>query len=295
MKKVALLWLPFVFNSIITQKADLIIFSFDRPLQLYALLESTERYIKNIGEIHVFYRSSNERYDRAYDDVFSHFSSIQRTKQSDRPNQDFKPLLLNIFSQMREEYILFAVDDIIIQDYVDCAECIVYMNQIDAYGFYLRMGKNITHCYSRNKTQRIPRLYELAQDVYSWTFSDADAEDDWAYPHTVDMTIYRKKDIAHDLALISYQTPNYLEASWHALSGRIMHKKGLCYSRSKIVNLPLNIVREEWRSNEEILLSTEQLLKLFEDGLTMDVAHLSINNTAPHMAYIPIFIERFKS
>ena len=92
------------------EKADLIIFSFDRPLQLYALLESAERYMQNIGETHVLYRSSNERYDAAYNEVFQRFSQVISIKQSANPHADFKPLVLKSCFETPHEYVLFAVE-----------------------------------------------------------------------------------------------------------------------------------------------------------------------------------------
>ena len=43
-------------------RADLIIFSFNRPMQLYALLESVEKYLTGIEETVIIYRAGNERF-----------------------------------------------------------------------------------------------------------------------------------------------------------------------------------------------------------------------------------------
>jgi len=290
-KRLLLVWLCSAFTAMFAQKADLIVFSFDRPLQLYALLESAEQYVKNIGEIHVIYRSSNQRYDRAYQAVFGRFLDVLSIKQGNRPYDDFKPLLLNSFAATKEEYIVFAVDDIIIQDTIDCAECIASMKQIDAYGFYLRMGNNINYCYTLNKPQPVPSLHAVSKDVYSWTFTQR--EDDWGYPNTVDMTVYRKKEIEHDLRSTHYKAPNSFEAVWATLSRRVMGRKALCYAHSKMVNLPLNIVQQEWGNRHENSASVGQLLELFESGLKIDIVPLhNVCNVSPHMAYNPVFIKR---
>lgn len=292
MKKLLFLSLCCAFLSITAQKADLIIFSFDRPLQLYALLESADRYIHNIGDIHVIYRSSDARYDRAYQEVFQNFSNVVSIKQGANPKADFKPLVLKSFLETPHEYILFAVDDIIIQDTIDITQCIKTMEKTNAYGFYLRLGKNITYCYMLNKAQRVPSLQEVENGMYAWIFSEA--QYDWAYPHTVDMTIYRKKDIEHDLRSMEYQAPNSLEGTWCGSSRRIIGRKGLCYAHSKMVNLPLNRVQSEVVYNRnENSLSVLELLNLFERGLKIDIDLLhKINNTSPHMAYSPSFISK---
>jgi len=41
---------------------DLIVFSYDRPLQLYALLESLESYVTGLAQISVIYRVSRDAF-----------------------------------------------------------------------------------------------------------------------------------------------------------------------------------------------------------------------------------------
>ena len=289
-KKIAYISLYLITSTLSAHKADLIIFSYDRPLQLFALLESIERYITNLGETHVIYRASDDRYDHAYQKVFKQFSWTLPIKQGANPQSDFKRLLMKSFHATSNEYILFAVDDIIVQDHIDCAQCIDALHKSSAYGFYLRLGKNTTYCYMLNKTQRIPPLREIVSDIYAWTFSDA--HHDWAYPNTVDMTIYRKRDIEDALSSLEYQTPNRCEGAWSIIAKQVMHKKGLCFAHSKIVNLPLNRVQRDFVQNRnENSISTMELLELFERGFKMDIDPLhTINNISCHMAYTPTFI-----
>ncbi len=67
---------------------DLIVFSYDRPLQLYACLESIKCCIKKtgVGEIFVIYRAS--------DDKFDYSSCLHRQWQRTR---QCAPLFLSIF------------------------------------------------------------------------------------------------------------------------------------------------------------------------------------------------------
>jgi hypothetical protein len=292
-KKIIVLLCTFFYASLGAQKADLIIFSFDRPLQLYALLESTERYIKNLGDIQVIYRSSNERYTRAYQEVFHTFPSVISVKQGDHPKADFKPNLLQSFMRGSHAYIIFAVDDIVVCDSIDLAQCIDALEKSGSYGFYLRLGKNITYNYMLNKKQPLPPLAEWGKDMYTWTFAGS-ALQDWAYPNTVDMTLYRKKDIKDDLQAMDYETPNRLEFVWWRDRKKVMQKKGICFEHSKIVNLPLNKVQKDFTFNRDAeSLSPEELLDLFERGFKMDIAPLrNVRNISAHMAYAPTFIIR---
>ena len=53
--------------------ADFVIFSYNRPLQLYAFLESIEKYVAGIGSIQVIYRVSDDSYEEGYKVVKKEF------------------------------------------------------------------------------------------------------------------------------------------------------------------------------------------------------------------------------
>ena len=107
------------------KKADLIIFSFDRPLQLYALLESVEKYFSNVGNTQVIYRYSNGEFQHGYEEIQKQFEWVTFTAQSPvTPHQDFKCLTMNALQESPNKHVLFAVDDIIVTDVVDIATCI---------------------------------------------------------------------------------------------------------------------------------------------------------------------------
>ncbi|HEY5235531.1 MAG TPA: hypothetical protein VIJ14_05090, partial [Rhabdochlamydiaceae bacterium] len=77
--------------AIENKNADLVIFSFDRPLQLYAFLESTKKYVKGLGEVFVIYRSSDEHFKEGYDKVQRRFKDVKFLPQGKHPAKDFKP------------------------------------------------------------------------------------------------------------------------------------------------------------------------------------------------------------
>lgn len=271
--------------------ADLIIYSFDRPLQLYALLESVEKYVTGLGTIQVIYRASDDAFAQAYQHVQADFSGVEFTQQGANPRSDFKPLSVQALAQSPHAYVLFAVDDIIVIDHIDCSACIEAMEKYNAYGFYLRLGKNLTECYSMNRAQRLPPLQEQEPGLWQWCF--AQGEHDWNYPHTVDMTLYRKKDVDSYFRQMQYTAPNSLEAAWACRAGSIMQRTGLCYSRTKIVNVPLNSVQLDWTNRNMEFMTSKQLLDIFNQGKKIDIVPLhQINNMSAHMAYVPTFIQK---
>jgi hypothetical protein len=270
-------------------KADLVIFSFDRPLQLYALLESIKEHVTGLGEIHVIYRASSETFAKGYEEVKKDFSQAKYVIQGENPRNDFKPLTLNSTFKSSNSHIIYAVDDIIVKDAINLSECISLLENTGAYAFYLRLGKNLSECYAMNHAQSVPSMVKVSNDVYAWCF--AIGELDWAYPHTVDMTLYRKKDIEHLFNSLNYSAPNTLEAQWAGQGKNVMRNYGLCYETSRIVNVPLNIVQSDIPANRNMnYLSAQKLLDFFLVGIKMDIKSLyKINNKAAHMNYEPTF------
>jgi hypothetical protein len=272
--------------------ADLVIFSYDRPLQLYALLESLYLYATDINSVAVVYRTSNERYDQAFDCVALQFPEVQFLHQ--QSIYDFKTLTVEAIEHSTSDYIVFAVDDNIVKDYVPLNECIYWLEATKAYGFYLKMGSHLDYCYTENTPQTVPPLNHIHNTIFSWEFEEG--EKDWNYPNTVDMTLYRKKDLIDLFKSLDYRNPNLLEARWatwwaqHGSPSNI----GLCYADSKILNIPLNKVQTAYVENRDMNLFTpEELLEMFEKGYKMDISPLYLmQNKAVHTEYEPTFIPR---
>src|ERR1700722_19079515 len=125
------------------QTADLVVYSYDRPLQLYAFLESAVRHISTIGEIHVIYRARSSEYQQGYETVQPEIPGVIYAPQSNQPLRDFKPLTLRAVFESPSNYIVFAVDDIIVTDQIRFADDIILLEQHNAYGFYYRLGTNL--------------------------------------------------------------------------------------------------------------------------------------------------------
>lgn len=270
-------------------KADLVIFSYDRPLQLYALLESLEKYVGGLETQVIIYRTSNDEFEKAYQEVIRDFPYFVYCKQ--QFVSDFKPLTLKAAFDSPSSYIIFAVDDIIIKDFINITQCIELIEKYRAYGFYPWLGKNITQCYSYNScAQPMPQSMEVEKGIFAWYFCDGSY--DWNYPHTVDFALYRKKDIECDLKNLEYTSPNTLEAVWAGQSKRIQNNIGLCFEISKSINLPLNRV-SEFRNRHMNFMKPVQMLEVFNQKLKIDIQPLfKMMNSDPHTAYAPSFIER---
>lgn len=270
--------------------ADILLFSFDRPLQLYACLESIEHFLTGFEAVTVIYRASGQRYLEGYEEVKGRFAFAEFIQQSnERPKKDFKPLVLKALFNAPSEFILFGVDDMIVKDFADLTFCIEMMEKTKAYGFYLRFGKHISFCYQNKLPQNLPKSLPLAENVYAWDLDEG--EHDWNFPNSIDMTLFRKKDLKEAFEKMKFKTPNSLEFIW-ASEYRPKRALGLYFERSKAVNLPLNVVSHTGNPHMDYK-TTEELLTHFEEGLKIDIAPLyQVENSSPHFAYEPKWIVR---
>jgi hypothetical protein len=267
---------------------DLVIFSFDRPMQLFGALESIQHYISGYQTLTVLYRVSDERFDAAYNLVKAVFPQVRYIKQSENPRKDFKPLLVRAIFDTPAEYIVFGVDDMIIKDFVDLNFCRQMIEKTGAYGFYLRFGRHIQQSYTFQKPQAVPPSVVLNNGVFAWDFRKA--ESDWGFPNNLDMTLYRKSDIKKWLTELNYKHPNSLQFNWaqHPPANTI----GLYFEHSKMVNLPLNIVHPSDCPHMNFMTAEELLVK-FNQGFKIDIDPLfQVDNPSPHYDYIPEFIPR---
>lgn len=262
---------------------NLIIFSYNRPAQLYALLESIEKHLTGISSTTVICRASSDRYRRAYGLVEQKFSTTNFWFQGQIPSQDFKTLTMKALQENAAKYVCFAVDDIIVKKKADLEYYTNILDHSGAYGFYLRLGKHLNYCYPMSADQALPPLRDLGHELVAFVFSTG--THDWRYPNTVDMTIYRKTDVCPVFQSLNFTNPNELEGKWAALANKVDDRIGLCCAESVIVNIPLNIVNSSGNRNMNIM-SPETLLDLFEKGYKIDITPLyGIKNRSCHIEF----------
>lgn len=268
---------------------DLVVFSYNRPMQLYALLESCELYLFNRTSTTVIYRVSGLDYQAGYDLVQARFSNVKFILQKNAPH-DFKKLVeIHAFEQTNSPYIMFAVDDLFVKTPVDLQSCVHALEQFNAYTFSLRLSPNIKYCYILNKTMQVPLSVQVAPDIYRHSFRDG--KYDWAYPNSLDMNIYRKSDIYTNMMLGNWNNPNTLEGAWAA--GANLNQIGLYFSESKIVNIPINIVQTSWTLRAMNSYSIQKLLTCFMQGQKIDIAPISsFQNNSVHTNFDISFMQR---
>lgn len=266
-------------------------YSKDRPLQLYAFLESLGRHVSGSYSTTVIYYATTENYNKAYQEVAQSYPHVKFVAQHESA-YDFKTLTLKELYEYspNADYVLFAVDDLVIKAPVILSTCVYFLEKTQATGFHLRLGKNIIYNYMRNRDAEQPPLYEMGEDVLLWKSNESPGG--WHYPYSLDMSLYRKKDIKRALESLVYQTPNKLEEQW-AFSVKRSHMN-MCFKESKTINVPLNVVQKECPENRHMnLYSPEELLRVFNKNLKIDIEPwYLLCPKAPHVPLTPNFVPR---
>jgi hypothetical protein len=245
-----------------------LVFSKDRAMQLHALLSSYFYYTKNYVPLSVIFTCSNELHREAY--------SILKNELNEFPisfieESDFAAQLKNLIKENENSRVFFMTDDGIFLEHFDLLDCLQFhpINNI----FSLRLGADFDFCFPHNREQAIPSFSDLdlnEKKFKTWKWSDMLDSPDWSYPLSVDATIFLKREIEILLENISFKSPNSLESQMQLYSQLFIYRTGICYSKTKYVNVPCNLVQNEYANISTGAFSTNELLEKFIKGQRID-------------------------
>lgn len=247
-----------------------IIFSKDRALQLDGLLQSMLHHVTGTYSIHVLYCASSEAHRVAYQEVAERVPrahNIQWTQES-----SFHSDLVSTLKAVETESVCFLVDDIVFIRPVDLDE--IPHEAIRTGIVSLRLGRNITFCYTKQKAMRQPNLTSDPSCNGLLQFAWDDGNYDWAYPLSVDGHIFPTAEINIAAHQLSYKAPNTFERALQILTPLYTKRLGTCFESPKLVNIPLNRVQDEV-NNISGDISPEELLTKWNEGLTININMLS--------------------
>jgi hypothetical protein len=287
--KLLILFLIYNFLLLNIQAADLIVFSYNRPMQLYALLESCELYLTGTASTTVIYRVSGLDYQAGYELVQARFKNVNFVKQQNPPD-DFKKLVQQYaFEQTSSKYIMFAVDDLFVKAPVDILECIKHLERFRAYTFSLRLGLRINYCCMIKQVTPRPPVKLVTPEVYQFCFKDG--RGDWRYPNSLDMHIYRKHEIYEKMFSGEWNNPSFLEGAWASRAN--LNQTGLFFSDPKVVNIPVNIVQNVVANYAMHSYKIEDLLNRFMHGSKIDIGPIArLENYDAHTDFEISFVKR---
>jgi len=260
-----------------------IIFSKDRALQLDGLLQSMLHHVTGTYSIHVLYYASSEAHRVAYQEVAERVPSahnIQWTQES-----SFHSDLVATLKAVQTESVCFLVDDIVFIRPVDLDE--IPYEAIRTGIVSLRLGRNISFCYTKQKAMHPPNLTSDPSCNGLLQFAWDDGNYDWAYPLSVDGHIFPTAEINIAAQQLSYKAPNTFERALQLLTPLYTKRLGTCFESPRLVNIPLNRVQNEVE-NISGNVSPEQLLSKWNEGQRLDFEPLIGLNTNSVHQEVPI-------
>lgn len=245
---------------------EAIVFSKDRAMQLHALLSSYYDQVGNPVKLYVLYTTSNERHSHSYKELIQLFKdkNIQFIHE-----QSFKKDFENLLDSITSSKLFFMTDDGLFIDRFDLQEVLSF-NYFQVVPSVIK-GMDLTYCYIQDRQQALPDFiqpaFNLPRAMKCWEWAQAEEGSDWAYPLSLDTTFYDTKEIRAMIKQADYKGPNSLESALHELYAPVfLQRKGVCYDRSKYVNIVCNVVNTEHANRNTGKHSVESLLKKWEEG-----------------------------
>lgn len=273
--------------------AECIVFSMDRAIQLHALLSSYFEKVSHSIPVHVLYRSSSSAHQKAYDEVFSLFTDKQVLAVCQKSKDSFKDQLIKILESIQAEKIFFLVDDIVLTEDID----ILDLTKFDARTTIvsLRMGSNLKRAYTTQENQELPPFISEAisdKDKLCWIWENGEL--DWNYPLSVDGHLFLTREILILAKNTRFNSPNTFEGNLQTYVQYFKHRYGICYHKSKIINLPINKV-QDYNDNIHGTIHQDYLLEQWNQGMQINYRALyGIVNESAHQEIEISLISRDK-
>ncbi len=271
-----------------------VVFSKDRALQIYTLLDSYCALVTNPAPLVVLYNASTPAHAAAYEEVAKAFAKAPAPIRFVRETEKFAVLLPTILATVATRNIFFLVDDIVLIRPLDLtlAATIDPLQHV----LSLRLSPHLRRSYTAHMDQRPPAFaYSPVFADYGYdvvTFRWFEQGNEWSYPYSVDGHVFSTAEIRVLSRLASYKAPNTYEAALMDFQDLCEGRSGVCYAESKLLNLPLNRVQDEV-ANLAGSITPDFLLEQFQKGFMLDVAPLRTHTpTAPHEELTVGFVAR---
>lgn len=241
---------------------NIIIFSKERPCQLEALLRSMNLYFNHPHKIYVLYKSEDCDFDCGYDRLRFYDNSITWVKE-----EHFKDDLLNLIHHTinrKYEHLMLLVDDLIFtREFSGETLLRTFDETPDILALSLRLGENITYCY----TQDIPTSPPTFRNGHQWEWRTA-SPGYWNDPMSLDGHIYRLSELEASIANLEFHNPKTLEAAM--VANPIDKPYLICDRHPYLINLAINQVHDAFPNRHGNI--TEGWLNMrFLQGLVIDI------------------------
>lgn len=252
--------------------AECIVFSKDRALQLHALLASYYEKVVSPVPVYILYQTSSRSHEKAYEQLIEIFQKPKISFVKQNNADSFQADLIELLSSIQSEKTFFLVDDIIFVEDLDINDFAKF--NTDKFVSTLRMGVNLKRCYTLQMEQPLPEwITSIINDEDKMCWKWKSGIYDWGYPLSVDGHLFSTHEITAISKLVSFNAPNTFEDGLQKFSRLFLPRFGVCYKKSKIINIPCNKVQIE-RSNIHGTIDQDFLLEQWQKGMQMNYRKL---------------------
>lgn len=189
-----------------------VVFTMNRPLQLYAYIESLRACLPGVDmQTYVLYRKDN--FDEQYREVFSRFPHVSVIAE-----QDFHDDLYDLLMGLDTPYVLFGTDDVVYFDGVDfeVVDRAFRTHPETTFGFSMRLAPG-----TLPDSENCERIEIAGQAVYriNWkTTKDKTAK----YPFELDSTFYTTDLVRRILKPVAGENRFLQRLLFESLLGRVL-------------------------------------------------------------------------
>ena len=148
-------------------KADILIFSKDSPLHLYACLESLYQKVRDVNEVYVLYDNQGSEFNRAYLNLEAEFPKVHFFQVCDYPGSDFGSLLETTLTNRRygASYLLMTDDHHLFDRKVSIHDCIAALEKSGGTHFFLSLNES-------EIDPSFPSIIPVEKGIYGWQLGE---------------------------------------------------------------------------------------------------------------------------
>jgi len=295
---------------------QVVIFSFDRAMQLDLLLQSIVKFdSQGLFSVRVLHACSSETYQTAYNRLKSKYPNIHWVQEqryvkprinyqfdlgywhnlywwlkslSFRENKsNFKSCLLEILADVEYPFTMFLTDDSLFYNIITVPEANLekIKRQPEKYSFSFRHGVNMKG-----------GIYQEEANDICWNVYENDMQTDWGYPFSIDGLLYDSRTVYRIINKILLNNPNTMEAN---IACYVAEKKLFptitALKQSCLVGFELNRVQSV-SDNHHLGISYEKLNQYYLEDYAMEIDFdkSNVSNFRPKIQSVTIEKENIK-
>lgn len=273
---------------------QIVIFSFNRAIQLDALLDSLLKHWKNPKSyVDVLYNTSDEAYQKGYELLkeryrskfisfhkenplrgsaypwpllakYINFKAFVHNKYIRKPKTNFRSLLFSIIESNPKRELMFMTDDSLFIRDVDVSE------EVFSWLHAAPRNRQLSLRLGRGMNGESQFNIQEEEGWLTWNMSKVPGKNNWSYTFSVDAHIYDKSTLFAILKKTIFCNPSSLEGYMHLRSVKDgLFQEAKAPLKPTLLSFPINMVQKV-AENETMGVSTEMLNDYYLNGYRLE-------------------------